>query len=268
MIADYHIHTGLCGHARGSVEEMVESALEKGFEQVGIADHMPMLYAEHSYLSMTPEQLPGYVEEVLQAKERYAGRIKVLLGIEADYHAPTQAERVAMLGKYPFDYIIGSVHVLGDWIFDSPSDVDRYDELDLDEFYLEYLREVRDMVASGVYDIVGHPDLAKKFDKRPSIDLAPHYREILVAMKELGTCYEVNTAGLRWPVGEMYPEPAFVRMAAALGVPVTLGSDAHCPEDVGRDFDMALELVLGSGYRDLATFERGKMTLVNFRGRI
>ena len=268
MIADYHIHTSLCGHARGTVDELVESALEKGFEQVGIADHMPMLYAEHPHLSMTPEQLPGYVEEVLRAKERYAGRVKVLLGIEADYHAATQAERVAMLGKYPFDYIIGSVHVLGDWIFDSPSDVYRYDELDLDEFYLEYLREVRDMVESGVYNIVGHPDLAKKFDKRPSIDLAPHYREILVAMKERGTCYEVNTAGLRWPVGEMYPEPAFVRLAAALGVPVTLGSDAHCPEDVGRDFDMALELVLGSGYRDLATFDRGKMTLVNIRGQI
>ncbi len=267
MIADYHIHTGLCGHARGNVDELVESALEKGFEQVGIADHMPMLYAEYTHLSMTPEQLPGYVEEVRQAKERYAGRIKVLLGIEADYHGPTQAERVALLDKYPFDYIIGSVHVLGDWIFDSPLDVDRYDEVDLDDFYLEYLREVRDMVASGVYDIVGHPDLPKKFDKRPTIDLAPHYREILLVMKERGTCYEVNTAGLRWPVGEMYPEPSFVRLAAELGVPVTLGSDAHCPEDVGRDFDKALELVRGAGYRELATFERGKITLVDIAGR-
>lgn len=229
MKADYHIHTGLCGHARGTVAELVESALEKGFEQVGIADHMPMLYAEHPHLAMTPGQLPGYVEEVLETRDRYRGRIKVLLGIEADYHGPTQAEREAMLEKYPFDYIIGSVHVLGDWIFDSPLDVDRYDDLDLDEFYLEYLGEVRAMVESGVYDIVGHPDLAKKFDKRPTIDLAPTYRALLGAMKERGTCYEVNTAGLRWPVKEIYPEPAFVRLAAGLGVPVTLGRTPTVP---------------------------------------
>ncbi len=262
MKADYHIHTQLCGHARGTVDELVASAIEKGFKQVGIADHMPMLYAEDAHLAMTPEQLPGYVEEVLEARERYGGRIKVLLGIEADYHGPTQAERVAMLERFPFDYVIGSVHVLGDWIFDSPLDVDRYDELDLDEFYMEYLGEVRAMVQSGVYDIVGHPDLAKKFDKRPTVDLSPAYRGLLEAMKERGTCYEVNTAGLRWPVKEIYPESAFVRIAAELGVPVTLGSDAHCPEDVGRDFDMALELLEGAGYTEHAVFHGRKMTLV------
>lgn len=262
MIADYHIHTALCGHARGTVEEMIASALEKGFERVGIADHMPMLYSDHAHLAMAPGQLPGYVEEVLAARERYRGRIDVLLGIEADYHGPTQDERVAMLKEHPFDYIIGSVHILGDWIFDSPADVDRYDELDLDRFHLEYLRELRDMVASGVYDIVGHPDLAKKFDKRAGIDLTPQYREILELMKERGTCYEVNTAGLRWPVKEMYPEPAFVTLAAEMGVPVTLGSDAHCPEDVGRDFDLALDLIRGAGYTRIATFAGRRVTLV------
>jgi histidinol-phosphatase (PHP family) len=264
LIADYHIHTGLCGHARGTVEELVESAIEKGFEQVGIADHSPLLYAETPFLAMSRDELPGYVGSVLEAKERYRGRIEVRLGIEADYHAPTQEERVAMLREYPFDYIIGSVHILGDWIFDSPHELERYDEIDLDEFYMEYLDEVADMVASGVYDIVGHPDLAKKFDKRPTVDLAPRYREILLSMKERGVCYEVNTSGLRWPVREMYPEPAFVRLASGLGVPVTLGSDAHCPEDVGRDFDRAVDLIKGAGYTEVATFENRSMRLVEF----
>src|SRR5450756_3026292 len=82
------------------------------------------------------------------------------------------------------------------------------------------------------YDIVGHADLVKKFDRRASIDLNPYYRELLAEMKGTGVCFEVNTAGLRWPVGEIYPEPDFVRLGAELGVTVTLGSDSHCPEAV------------------------------------
>jgi histidinol-phosphatase (PHP family) len=265
LIADYHIHTALCGHALGTVEELVESAIEKGFAEVGIADHSPLLYAGHPGLAMSAEELPLYVDEVLDARQRYRGRIAVRLGIEADYHQPTQRERVAMLNEYPFDYIIGSVHVLGDWVFDSPVEVHRYQDIDLDDFYREYFSELLAMVRTGVYDIVGHVDLAKKFDKRPSFDLSPLYRELLVAMKEHGTCYEVNTAGLRWPVRELYPEEPFVRMAAELGVPATLGSDAHDPEDVGRDFDKALELLNGAGYRKTATFEARSMRLVPLR---
>jgi len=259
--ADYHIHTALCGHARGTVDELVESAIEKGLSEVGIADHSPLLFAENPGLAMSIGELPVYVEQVLAAKARYRGRIEVRLGIEADYHGPTQEERVAMLREYPFDYIIGSVHVLGDWIFDSPFELHRYDGLDLDDFYTDYFREVLAMVKTGIYDIVGHADLAKKFDKRPSIDLSPLYRELLLAMKEHKTCYEVNTAGLRWPVRELYPEGLFVRIAAELGVPATLGSDAHGPEDVGRDFDKALDILMEAGYEEIATFEARSMRL-------
>jgi histidinol-phosphatase (PHP family) len=256
---DYHIHTALCGHASGTVDELVESAVQKGFSHVGIADHSPLLFAEIPGLAMSTGELPAYVDEVLEAKERYRGRIEVRLGIEADYHLPTQQERTAMLSEYPFDYIIGSVHVLGDWVFDSPVEVDRYEEIDLDDFYREYFAELTAMVRTGFYDIVGHPDLAKKFDKRPAIDLSPLYREVLHAMKEQGICYEVNTAGLRWPARELYPEEPFVHMASELGVPVTLGSDAHSPEDIGRDFDKALDMLREAGYRSVATFEGRSM---------
>lgn len=261
MRVDYHVHTGRCGHARGSVAEMVEAAVEKGFDQVGIADHMPMLYFDDPVLSMSVDELPEYVEEVLEAKERYRDRVKVLLGIEADYHGPTQEERMELLGRFDFDYVIGSVHILGDWVFDSPLDVGRYEGLDLDEFYSSYLGEVLAMVRTGSYDVVGHLDLAKKFDKRPAMDLEPLYRQILGEMKERGTCYEVNTAGLRWPANEIYPEPAFVRLAASLGVPATMGSDAHAPEVIGMDFDLARALLAGAGYDRIATFEARRMAL-------
>lgn len=249
----------MCGHARGTLDEMVEAAIGKGFAEIGIADHMPLLYSDDPDLAMAPEQLPLYVEQVLELKDRFAGRIAVRLGIEADYEPATMGERIVMMESYPWDYIIGSVHVLDGWIFDDPRHLDLYRDIDLDEFYLEYLYAVEAMVQTGLYDIVAHADLAKKFDMRASIDLRPHYRRLLEKVKAAGMCYEVNTAGLRWPVAEMYPDPEFVRIAAELGVPVTLGSDSHCPQDVGRDFDRALELIRSAGCTELAAFEGRKM---------
>ncbi|MFH1150513.1 MAG: histidinol-phosphatase HisJ family protein [Actinomycetota bacterium] len=259
MISDYHVHTALCGHARGTLDELVAAAIDKGFAEIGIADHMPLLYDDNPDLAMAREQLPRYVEQVLELKERSVGRITVRLGIEADYDAATMEERIVMMNAYPWDYVIGSVHVLDGWIFDDPRNLDRYRDIDLDEFYLEYLYAVESMVQTGLYDIIAHADLAKKFDMRASIDLRPHYRRLLEKVKAAGMCYEINTAGLRWPVAEMYPEPEFVRIAAELGVPVTLGSDSHSPDDIGRDFDRALELVRSAGYAELATFDGRKM---------
>jgi histidinol-phosphatase (PHP family) len=211
---------------------------------------------------MSLEDLPAYVDAVLALRNRFRERIEVRLGIEADYYPGTLGEVERMLEAHPFDYVIGSVHILGDWIFDDPRQEERYDDVDIDEFYVAYLEAEKEMVATGLYDIVGHADLVKKFDRRASIDLTPYYRDLLSEMKRMGVCFEVNTAGLRWPVGEIYPEPDFVRLGAETGVPVTLGSDSHCPEDVGRDFDLALELLRDSGYREAATFKNRKSTLV------
>jgi histidinol-phosphatase (PHP family) len=252
----------MCGHATGTMDELVESAISKGLGEVGIADHMPLLYFEDPQLAMAPAELPTYVERVLELKERFAGRIVVRMGIEADYHRETQDERARILEQYPWDYVIGSVHVLNGWVFDDPRRLEGYEGLDIDRFFIDYLGEVRDMMATGLYNTLGHADLAKKFNVRAAIDLEPHYREVLAAVRDAGACYEVNTAGLRWPAAEMYPEPAFVRLAASMGVPATLGSDAHTPDDVARDFDKAIALLRDAGYTEMATFDAGKMRLV------
>ena len=259
---DYHVHTAMCGHARGTVEESVQSAVRKGFCEIGIADHLPLIYIDDPTLSMRPEDLPLYVDTVLGLKDRYQGEIEVRLGIEADYYPPTLGEVERMLETHPFDYVIGSVHMMGGWIFDDPREEERYKDVNIDEFYIAYLEAEKEMVATGLYDIVGHADLVKKFDRRASIDLNSYYRDLLSEMKQMGVCFEINTAGLRWPVGEIYPEPDFVRLGAEMGVPVTLGSDSHCPEDVGRDFDLSVELLRESGYTHVAAFKDRKMKLV------
>lgn len=251
----------MCGHANGTIDEMVEAAVELGLNEIGIADHMPLFYFLDPQLAMAPEEVPLYVERVLEVKESFTDRIVVRLGIEADYDPATMEERVRELEKYPWDYVIGSVHILNGWVFDDPRALDGYEGLDIDQFYIDYLATVEDMVDTGIYDIVGHVDLAKKFDFRPTIDLSPYYRKILEKMAARGTCYEVNSAGLRWPAKEMYPAPQFIETAASMRVPVTLGSDAHTPADVARDFDKSVALIKAAGYDRMAFFEGRKMRL-------
>jgi histidinol-phosphatase (PHP family) len=247
LIADYHIHTNMCGHAHGTMEGLVEAAIERGLDEVGIADHMPLYYYQDPDLAMAPAELPLYVERVLELKERFAGRMTVRMGIEADYHAPTMETRASELEKYPWDYVIGSVHILGDWVFDDPRHLDGYEGLDIDQFYIDYLGAVGDMMETGLYNTLGHADLAKKFNVRAAIDLEPYYREVLEKVKAAGACYEVNTSGLRWPAAEMYPAASFVKIAAEA--------------DVARDFDKAVELVKSSGYSEMAFFEGRKLRL-------
>lgn len=251
----------MCGHATGTLDELVAAAIDRGLDEIGIADHMPLYYCDDPELAMRPDELPLYVEAVLEVKERFADRMTVRLGIEADYHPETMEMRARELAKYPWDYVIGSVHILDGWVFDDPRRLEVYEGLDIDEFYERYLGAVADMVETGLYDIVGHMDLAKKFNFRPGIDLSPHYARILAKMAARRVCYEINTAGLRWPADEMYPDPAFVEMAHEMGVPVTLGSDAHTPGDVARDFDMALDLLSEVGYDRTASFEGRRMEL-------
>lgn len=261
MIADYHVHTAMCGHATGTLDELAEAAIARGLDEVGISDHMPLLYCEDPELAMSGEELPLYVERVLELKERFRDRITVRLGIEADYHPETQDERRRMIEAHPWDYVIGSVHILDGWMFDDPRRLDGYEGLDIDDFFTRYLRTVGEMARTGLYNIVGHADLAKKFGYRARGDLKHVYREVLEKVKAAGMCYEINTAGLRWPADEMYPDPELVRLGAQMGVPVTLGSDAHSPSDVGRDFSRALALLREAGYREMAFFEGGRMRL-------
>lgn len=254
MKLDYHLHTSLCGHATGDMRDYVEAALDKGLDQVGFSDHLPLLHMVDPSLTMSIEQLPGYVEAVLALREEFTG-IEVKLGIEADYVPEAVAELGPLLSSYDFDYVYGAVHFLGDWVFDDPESASEYDKHDIDELYRQYFSVLGDAVQTGLFDILAHPDLIKKFDKRPGKDPGPLYESLLERVREKDMCYEINTAGLRWPVAEMYPERKFVEIAHSMGIPVTLGSDAHSPENVARDFEEAARLLISVGYREIATFE-------------
>ncbi len=205
-----------------------------------------------SYL-WKPTNFADYVGEVLELKAAFPGF--VLLGIEADYRPHTVAEVRSLLESQPFDYVIGSVHHLGDWGFDDPRQMEGYSSRDIDDVWLEYFELVGEAAESGLFTVLGHLDLVKKFGYRPTRALDVELDWLLGRISRAGVAIEINTAGLHKPVKEAYPSPAILRKLRAADIPITFGSDAHRPEEVGRDFDHAVDLARTAGYEEFATLQ-------------
>ncbi len=164
----------------------------------------------------------------------------------------------------PYDYVIGSVHrVDGDEV-DRATDQNVYERYETYELYAAYYRNVREAALSGRFEVIGHPDLIKIFRRYPDRDITPLLEETADAVAESGVVVDVNAAGLRKPVGEIYPSRNFLEMFHRRGVPIILSSDAHAPEEVAAGYDRSLKLVHDVGYREVTTFEnhdRGSLPL-------
>jgi histidinol-phosphatase (PHP family) len=190
--------------------------------------------------------------------------VRLRLGIEIDF-VPGQEERMdADATALPYDYVIGSVHrVDGDEV-DRATDQSVYERYETYELYAAYYRNVREAALSGRFEVIGHPDLIKIFRRYPDRDITPLLEETADAVAESGIVVDVNAAGLRKPVGEIYPSQKFLEMFHRRGVPIILSSDAHAPGEVAAGYDRSLKLVHDVGYREVATFEnreRGSLSL-------
>jgi histidinol-phosphatase (PHP family) len=193
------------------------------------------------------------------------------LGIEADF-VPGAEERIAaMLDGRDFDYVVGSVHFLRE----GAVDMDDYSVWDsgrsVDEIWLRYFETIGESSASGLFDIIAHPDLVKYWGaaggaRVPAGDLRRFYEPAVAGIASSGAAVEVSTAGLRKPAGEIYPAPSFLRMCVEAGVPVALSSDAHRPQDVGADYDQALALLASERVEKLCVFEHRERRLVDIDG--
>ncbi|HUV36300.1 MAG TPA: histidinol-phosphatase HisJ family protein, partial [Patescibacteria group bacterium] len=250
-----------CGHATGELEEYITEAFRKRFVEIGFSAHLPKVTEPDPYHAMLEQDLPRYVERVRELQERYSGRITIKLGIEADYFAGHEAETRRLIDAYPFDYVLGSLHFLGDWHFTSRVGLDRYRTENPDSAYARYFELIGRLIKSDLFDVLAHPDAIRRAGFSPNTPMDDTYRDIAVLLRERGMAIEVNTAGIRRRTGSLYPEPAFLAAAAREGVPVTIGSDAHAPGDVGRDFQTAFRLLRDVGIREVATFAKRRMTM-------
>lgn len=246
-MVDYHTHTKLCKHAVGEMEDYIESAIERGFSEIGVSCHNPMpdgYDLEHRMTMGEFNQI--YKPGVRNLQEKYSGKITIKFGVEADYYPGTESYVKDFIADHNFDYVIGSVHYLGAWPGTELMPAPIFDRVVVNSRYEEYFERVRQLAASGICDIVAHFDLVKKNGIRPGnntngVDDAMH--RALRAIKENNLCMEINTSGLRKRVAEVYPAEYILELAAEYEIPLVIGSDAHKPQDVGADFEFAYSLI-------------------------
>lgn len=260
--ADYHMHTPLCRHATGEPTEYAAHAVRLGLPEIGFSDHSPMAEDDFDDWRMRNDQLDEYVAKVLQARAQHPGLV-IRLALEVDF-LPDRVEWIRELaGRHPWDYFIGSVHyVSGGWDIDSPFKRDLWERRNVDEVWAEYFDRLTQAAASGLFEIIGHADLPKKFGHRPTRDISPLVERFLHAARSTDTAIELNTAGLRKDCREIYPSRSILEMAKAMGVAITFGSDAHAPGEVGASLNEAVELAKASGFTHTRRFEaRRRMDL-------
>ena len=257
MLADYHTHTPLCQHAEGEPEAYLDHALTTGLAEYGISDHAPQSPEPFDDWRMLEAQLPEYFSWIDRARKHAGDQIAVRAGLECDWlpHCHDFIDHLA--GTYDWDYLIGSIHYLGDkWDFDNPKWLGRWAETDINEIWTAYWKEYTSMAQSGLFDFLGHPDLIKKFAYTPPGDLRRFYDPVIEAIADSKVAIELNTAGFHKPCAEQYPSAEFLKLAAEAQIPITLSSDAHAPSEVARDFGKGLQLIKEAGFTHLSRFEK------------
>lgn len=263
-VTDYHVHTARCGHAGGATRDYVLHALSRGLTEVAFTDHVPLYFFPgddpEPGLAMTRDELPGYVDEVLALREEFRGRIDVLLGLEADYAEGHEEALRDLLAPYDWDVVLGSVHfVAGGWI-DAPGAGARHEREGTANLWNEYYRLVVKAAATGLFDVMTHFDLPKKFGHRRPPECEPAEDAAVEAARASGVAVEVSSAGLRKPVGEEYPGPALLSKLVAAGVPLVFSSDSHAPAEVAWGREKVVAAARAAGATSHVTFRNRAAT--------
>lgn len=247
MLVDYHVHTLAHGEYTFNEEWLncfIDQALDKGIRELGFSEHDEFI-----------SKVDLNVYEAV--KNKRLRDINLRLGIEVDYIPGQEARLKELVSAWEYDYTIGSVHFLDGWAFDHPDYKQEFSRRDIDAVYARYAEVLISMINSGLFDVVGHLDLVKIWGDRPRKKKTSAYMEpVLQAIQESGLAVEINSAGLRKPVGEIYPAADLVKMMFERNIPITFGSDAHHPEQVGEGLKEASLSARRAGYRYVVTFIR------------
>jgi histidinol-phosphatase (PHP family) len=256
---DYHIHT-IYSDGKREPEAYVETALRLGLKEIGFSDHLnpsggdPEWCMEHS-------RLPAYAEHILRLKSQYKD-IAIRLGLEIDYLPGKEKVTDRIINSFPFDFIIGSVHYLGEETVDLGPGF--YIGKDIDLIYENYFNLVCEAASTGFFDIMGHPDLVRIHRFRPEADITHLYSMMASAFEIHDVAFELNTNGRNKPVQDFYPDRQYLSVFAEHGVPVCVNSDAHFPERIGQYFSEAYDLLKRAGYREMAVFSGRERYMIPF----
>jgi histidinol-phosphatase (PHP family) len=269
MLTDYHLHlrpdeldaTPAEYFTQDNVKRYRDAAGERGVSELGVSEHIYRftqaldVWQHPLWRQFAHDDIDAYCQFVREDTD-------LRLGIEADFIPGTEDRIANLLEARDFDYVVGSVHFLADHALD----MDDYSVWNTgrsaEEIWRAYFLALGEAARSGLFDILAHPDLVKIWGPThperpfPGGDLRRYYELAMDGIAESGVAIEVSTAGLRKRAQELYPAPALLEMCVEAGVPVALSSDAHRPQDVGADYDRALELLESAGVSELCVFER------------
>jgi len=246
---DYHVHTTY-SDGSGTIAECVEHAISMGLPEIGIADHLSAVQPTAWDSASTPfALLDRYVEEVRDAAARH-DEIVVLLGVEADYVPEYEAELAELLSAYPFDSVVGGVHVIDGFDFDDPARRDDARWSDSDTLFIAYYEKVRRAAEFGRFDILAHLDYIGLWGHTagPAVDV--EIDAVLDAIAASGSAIELNTDRISDPAGVMYPSVDILRRALVRGISLVISSDAHAAQHVGRLWDEGMARAREAGYRE------------------
>ena len=260
-LMDLHNHTTRCCHASGTMEAYVEQAMASGIREFGFSDHSHwMLHACGERYAMLPEEHDAYVADVRCLQDRYNrdgdDPFHIRLGMEMDFIPSRLAVARETTQKYDWDYLIGSVHNIG---FEKLQEPEMYDLWDIEDVCEIYFHFVGMMIRERFCDIVGHLDLPKKRGRMPPGGMLRYVEPLIPDLLANDIAVELNTSGLDNPAQAFMPGWDVVEALAASGVALTLGSDAHAPQQVGRHFAPALDGLRQAGVKELVYFERRRM---------
>jgi histidinol-phosphatase (PHP family) len=271
MLTDYHVHLRPDGpehtadeaFTAANAERYQEVAAERGVEVLGVSEHVHRfrqaldVWRHPFWVDSARDDLDAYCQFVRE-------QTSLSLGIEADYIPGAEDRMAALLEQHDFDYVLGSVHFIGNAALDLEGDWDIWRSGDVEKVWMRYFETLGEAARSGLFDVLAHPDLVKVWgdpDRVPKRDLRFYYDAAMDGIADSDVAIEVSTAGFRKPVEEIYPARAFLEMCLEAGRPVALSSDAHSPNDLAYRYDDALEYLDSFDIREIAVFERRERRL-------
>jgi histidinol-phosphatase (PHP family) len=269
VLTDYHLHLRPDDEGRPeeyfteqNVDRYLDAAEKAGIDELGVSEHV---YRFRDALAIWRH--PFWEEQATDDLDAYCEFVRTTplrLGIEADFVPGAEDRTANLLESHDFDYVVGSVHFVGDRAVDHAGWDIWGSDGDPDGVWQRYFESVAEAARSGLFDILGHPDLVKMWgSQRPWPDRDPrfHYEAAIEAIAEAGIAVEVSTAGLRKPIGEIYPSRAFAEMCVESGAVFALSSDAHHPDQVGYEYGRAIATMRELGVEEICVFERRERRL-------
>ncbi len=262
--ADYHTHTQLCRHAGGLPLDYARAAADRGIPEIACTDHIPFPNDPCPSIRMTRREFDTYLDRVREAQQ--AGLCNVLLGIEADYQRDLVNGHIqSLLDAADFDIVLGSLHTGPFWDL-APGDPVATPEF-VEQMYRTYFLRMTELARTGLYDVCSHFDIVKRTGVRaPEALMAEIIPPALDAVAVADMAIEINTSGLEHGAAEAYPSLQILAWMKERSIPLTFGSDAHDPAQVGRHFEHAVGLARAAGHTHRAAFRRRKKTLVPLQG--